>query len=267
MISFKEICALNSFEKKIQDETVSLSFGNKSLFIRFDSKDQVIACSYTGGFDLWLNSLCFLMMEKNISALKQLSKEDWLKTFRDDLFFQEISEPLTLSSPFYPLEMLKALLHTYLGRDDLYKEESPLICRCFGVREKDLLDLHNKDIKFSDLHLHSSAGLGCRSCSSQVKKWWGESEEREERVINGKTKADWLVEMDYFLSCYPKALDWKMQIRSFKKSQVLISFDGNYPQREIESENEKLQDFLAAGLGLDLSFILIRREHLEKARE
>jgi hypothetical protein len=80
-----------------------------------------------------------------------------------------------------------------------------------------------------------------------------------------KPRAHWLLEIDYMLSCFPEAADWKMEIESFQGTQVSILFDKKVSQAEEENVSIQLQDFLAAALDSDLSFFLIRNRQRSNA--
>lgn len=79
-----------------------------------------------------------------------------------------------------------------------------------------------------------------------------------ERVYKTKPIADWLLEIDYMLSCFPPAAEWQMQVESFKNRMVVITFKKDVSQKELEETGIELQRFLAAGVDEGLSFFLRR---------
>jgi bacterioferritin-associated ferredoxin len=197
-----------------------------------------------------------------------LSLKDFTQAFRDDQDFWDLRQEESEKFLFAPLELLHAALDVFRGREYLYHQSSPLVCRCFGVRESDIVEHLTKEAlpTLEGLARSTKAGMGCRSCVPQLKRWLVVEEARKSHhFYKEKPVAEWLLEIDYMLSCFPKSLDWKMEVLSFKKKQVIIGFDKEVGQREEEETGKELQDFLGASIDSDLGFFLSRARHFSKA--
>lgn len=262
MISFKDFAqGLNQSSMDFPSVQVRMRESSQTLYLKFNSKDILTDVSYDGATDAWLGSLCTLVKGKSLKQLSALTKEDWSKAFGQDQTYWDLSSEIENGILFLPLEILKAGLDIYRGREYQYQRSSPLICRCFGVRENDVLAYvrSSEDPTPEGLAEATKAGMGCRSCVPQLTKWLsGHQPKKRNHFFKEKSRAQWLIDIDYMLSCFPQSQDWKMEVRSFQDSQVIIEFDKNVGQIEEEEMAIKLQDFLAAGLDTDLSFFLSR---------
>jgi bacterioferritin-associated ferredoxin len=231
------------------------------LYLRFNSKDILEKACYSGPINPWIGSMCSLANGKSLSELLKLDKSEWLRTFSQDQMFCELYNENDEQFFFRPVELLKAGLDVYRGREYLYQESEPLICRCFGIRENDVLSYvrSSSDPTPEGLAESTKAGMGCRSCVGQLRKWLSiQTKKSRSHFYKEKSYADWLIEIDYMLSCFPEALDWKMEVAKFQGLQVTIQFKKEVSQREEEDVAIRLQDFLGAALDSDLSFFLIR---------
>jgi bacterioferritin-associated ferredoxin len=268
MTKFKDLLTNRSFNTPIEFPSVSVAYNKHTLEISFDSKDVVKNAGYIGEVNPWLGSLCFLLKGKSLSEITKLSWNHWDETFKDDQLYWDLKEEE--SSHFFndTLELMKASLDVFRGREYLYQETSPLVCRCFGIRESDILEhLQKEETPTLDtLAGASKAGMGCRSCVPQLKRWLVLHEtKKHSHFYKEKANSEWLIEIDYMLSCFPKAEEWKMEVQSFKKQQVMISFDKEVTQSEEEKTAKELQDFLRASLDDGLAFFLRRARHFSKA--
>lgn len=262
MIRFKDfLSGTNQSEMENSSAYVQLEATSQALYLKFDTKDVLTHASYTGKTDPWLGSLCSIVVGRSLHELLNFSLNNWSHNFQHDQTYWEFKGELEEHIFFYPLELLRAGLSVYQGREYLYKEIDPLICRCFGVRESDVLKYIKKseDPTPEGLGLETKAGMGCRSCVVQLTKWMNVNKPKSQaHFYKEKSRANWLIEIDYLLSCFPESLDWKMEVKSFQGNQVIIKFDRTVSQLEEEVVSRRLQDFLAAGLDADLSFFLIR---------
>jgi bacterioferritin-associated ferredoxin len=268
MKKFKDLFLEKAFNKSIAFPTVGLTFKGHTLNLRFDSKDTLIDLGYEGDPNPWLSSLCFLMEEKTLKELTDFSMKNWELVFRDDQTFWDYLHDQENNIIKNSLELLSACLDIYRGRDYLYQNEGPLVCRCFGVREADIIDhLKNEQTPtMESLASISKAGMGCRSCVSQLKRWLVLHDSKQHpRYYKHRPVADWLLDIDYMLSCFPKSLDWKMEVAGFKADQVIILYNKDISQIEEEKTGQELHDFLTASLDPDLSFFLRRARHFSKA--
>lgn len=240
---------------------VCLKTTGHKLFLKFDSKDVLQNITYTGPEDLWLESICQICEGKSLFELSQLSLNDWDKVFSSDQVYWDLKVEKADQFFFTALELLKSALDIYRGRDYLYKEPEALICRCFGVRENDVLGYirTTEDPTPEGLASATNAGMGCRSCVPQLTKWLSINKPKtQNHFYKEKPRAHWLLEIDYMLTCFPDCGDWHMEVKSFQGNQVSITFKKEVSQREEEEMAVKLQDFLGAALDSDLSFFLIR---------
>ncbi len=234
---------------------------NTTLFLKFNSQDVLTEASYQGEINPWLGSLCGIIRNKTLNELISLTCHEWKETFKEDQYFWDLYQGLEDQIFFTPLELLHAALDIYRGRDYQYEDAGMLVCRCFGVREKDVLAYlqSTTDPSISSLSETTKAAMGCRSCLPQLKRWLQlKNLSSAQHYFKEKPRAQWLLEIDYFLSCYPLASDWKMEVKSFQGDQVVISFNKEISQKELEKTGEELQDFLSRGLDPDLNFFLAR---------
>lgn len=269
MKKFKEFIINNSYNHKLDFSSVSVAMGDHSLHLKFDSKDVVLSAAYTGRANPWLSSLCYLVEAKTLNEISQYNWKTWENTFRDDQTFWDLKQEECEHFFHAPLELLKASIDVLRGQEYLYQETSPLICRCFGVRESDVVaflkKLENPDL--DALSGDTKAGMGCRSCVPQLKRWVVLHETKKfSHYYKNRPMTDWLLDIDYMLSCFPKALDWKMEVEKMKGTQVAISFDKDVSQKEEETVAKELQVFLAGGVDEDLGFFLRRVRHFSKAK-
>ncbi len=263
MKSFKEIFQNKEFNKKLFFPSVStvLEETQHILHIRFDSKDVVVDIGYEGKTDPWLGAICSMLMGKTLHDATHFSWSTLDKFFQDDQMYWDMKQEVSDLVFFPALELLKASLDQFRGRDYLYHETSPLICRCFGVRESDVLEHLKKEAEptLDSLTGLTKAGMGCRSCVPQLKRWLAiHSPKNKDHFYKDRSRANWLLEIDYMLSCFPESLDWKMSLESFKGHQVIISYDRDVSQKELEVVGKKLQDFLGASTDEGLGFFLVR---------
>ncbi len=342
MKKFNQLLEQEVHHRSLEAPAVSAQLGGHTLFLRFDSKDILIEASYAGGPNPWLGSLCEMADGKTLSELLRFSWADWETSFRDDQSFWDLRQDGGTKLFFPAIELLKATLDIYRGREYLYQESSPLVCRCFGARQGDIVahceteaspsletlagvskaglgcrscvpqlkqilsapetgtSVSRKEkksltdpessplvcrcfkVRETDIlaHLQSEskptletlgkatkAGLGCGTCVPQLKRWLVPPDSKKSgRYYKDKPVADWLLDIDYLLSCFPKAFDWKMELASFRGKQVVILFDKEVSQREEEATGKELQDFLGAAGDADLAFFLRRARHFSKAR-
>ena len=261
MTRFKDLLESGSHREQNFVPSVSLSLKEHSLHLKLNQKDIVTEAAYSGKANPWLGGLCEIIKSRDLQSLLSLSRQDFDSYFKDDADYWTHREDSS-DDIFAPeIELLKATLDSYRGRDDLYLEKSPLICRCFGVREDDVRNFLKveKDPTLEKLSASTKASLGCRSCLPQLKRWLMiEKGDTKERVYKGKPVADWLLEIDYMLSCFPQSLEWGMKLESFKNRMVIISYTKATNQKEAEEVGVELQRFLAAGVDEGLSFFLRR---------
>lgn len=269
MQKFKEF-SQGLFRSVLDSPTTVMKLKSSSqiLYLKFNSKDIVTGASYSGSIDPWLASLCSLALDKSLNELLLLNEKSWEIHFKDDQSFWDIKGESEEDFFFIPLELLRASLDSYRGRDYLYHDGSPLVCRCFGIRENDVLEFLKKegDHTLENLSTATKAGMGCRSCVPQLERWLSIKEgQQHSRFYKDKSRADWLLKIDASLSQFPEASDWKMDVVSFKDNIVIISFDKSASQSEEEEVAKKLQGFLAGSVDPDLGFFLRRAEQRSKA--
>jgi bacterioferritin-associated ferredoxin len=151
-------------------------------------------------------------------------------------------------------------LDIYRGREYLYREASPLICRCFGVRESDVIDLlkTETDPTLEALSKKTRAGMGCRSCVTQLSRWLAINHpQTKSRFYKDRPVVDWMLDIDSALTKFFEGKDWELEIYSFKGQQVIISFNKEVSQKEEEAMALELQRFLGAEVDGDLGFFLV----------
>lgn len=260
MTEFKKLLASAPHNKPLFDSHVHVTYEGTTLYLKFDSRDVITAAAYEGAPDVWMSSLCELLTNMQLSEARFVDMSHWELIWKQDQFFWDMKLETEDRVFFRPLELLHAALDSYRGREFLYKEESPLVCRCFGVREKDILSYLKtaKEPTFEELSKETKAGMGCRSCVSQIKKWLLVTPDSRSRVYKSRPVADWVEAIDNALARFPEASSWKMNVESMKGNIVMISFDFKCTQREEEEMGRKLQGFLAGATDSDLAFFLTR---------
>lgn len=269
MTKFKELFTKEAFNTPVEFPSVTATLGGRSLSLRFDSKDIVLHAGYSGSVDPWYSSLCSLILGKSLNDISFLTWKSWEEAFKDDQFFWDLRQEQEEHFINEPLELLKAALDIFRGREYLYEEVSPLICRCFGVRESDVLEHLNKEPQptLESLAGVSKAGMGCRSCVPQLKRWLVLHEEKKHgHHFKARPVVDWLVQIDYQLAKFPHTQEWNMELQGMKDGRVSISFDKKVGQKEEEDMARELQVFLGRAVDLDLAFFLRAARHFSKAR-
>lgn len=269
MTKFKNLIQTKAFNQVVESPSVSVTFKEHTLTLRFDSKDIVLGAGFSGRFDPWIASMCSLLIGKSLNEASSISWKDWDDGFKDDQLYWDLKREEEDQFFHLPLELLKASLDIFRGREYLYQEASPLICRCFGVRESDVLEHLQKEANptLESLAGQSKAGMGCRSCVPQLKRWLLLHEEKKHKHhFKARPIVDWLVQIDYQLNQFPHAEEWKMELRGMKENRVSISFDKTVTQVEEEKMARELQGFLGSAVDLDLAFFLRSARHFSNAR-
>lgn len=269
MKKFSELCSEKAFNFPIEFPSTTVRNNSHALMLRFTSSDILSGASYLGDFDPWLSGMCNLIVGKNLTELLTFSLSDMKSAYQHDESFNEALK-LMEKLFFYPhLELLKASLDVYRGQNHLYLKSSPLVCRCFGVRECDILSFLKKE-SFPSLEAFASfsdAGKGCRTCMPQLKKWLSYKDFKEhKRFYKNRAVADWLLEIENKLQEFSKYKEWNFVVRGLKEQQVTISFDKDVTQLEEEEMGVNLQGYLSGAIDPDLAFFFIRARHLSKAK-
>jgi len=269
MSGFKEIFQQGLFKDPLEKPSASVSSASlrHTLSLRFDAKDTIAQTSYSGANDPWLGALCSLIQGMSLNEASDLKWAHLEKAFGEDQSFWDYKAEEEEHVFMEAFELLKATVDTYRGRDYLYSDQSPLICRCFGVRESDVLEFlqTGEEVTLEALGGKSKAGMGCRSCVPQLKRWLLiHQPPSKEHFYKDRSRAEWLLEIDYMLTCFPDSEDLKMDVDSFKGSQVVISYDKDLSQAQLEMESKRLQDFLGTSVDDGLGFFLRRRRSLQR---
>lgn len=268
MKKFKELILDSTYNRSLDFPSVSATLGEHTLAIRFDSKDIVLNAGYTGKANPWFSSLCYLIEGKSLTEIYKFSWKEWKSAFKEDQDFWEFFEGEEEKFFNFPLELLKVCLDIFRGREYLYEEASPLVCRCFGIRESDILEhlQMNENPTLETLAGVSKAGMGCRSCMPQLKRWFSPDDSKKIRhYYKDRPAADWILEIEEALARFPKGPEWKLEVQGLRGHQVSISFDRKASQQEEESIGKELQDFLGDAVDPGLAFFLRRARHLSKA--
>lgn len=260
MTKFKELLKGDSHLQRMESPSASASTPSTghTLYLRFGPKEVIDSASYHGPKNIWLASLCELLIGKTLFQATQLQRKDWELAFEQDLSFWDLWSQETDKIFFLPLELLKAALDRYQGREWGYQEASPLVCRCFGVREEDIIQYLNTEANPTPegLGVKTKASMGCRSCLPQIERWF-KGTATKKRFYKERSYADWLILIDEKLCQFPEARPWDMEVESFKGNMVIISHQFEASQRQVEEVGQRLQDFLGS-LDPDLGFLLRR---------
>lgn len=232
-----------------------------TLALRFDQQDRVVDAAYLGKADPWLSSMCQLVLGKSLPQVTHLDLSIWDQAFQQDQTYWDLKLEIQDDVFIPPLELLKAAIDIYKGREYLYQEASPLICRCFGVREADVLNhMHQeKEPSLESLSKQTKAGMGCRSCVPQLKRWLKVTPDKAgPHFFKEKSRAEWILDIDEALRDFPEARFWQMEVLSFKRNQVIIGYQYDVSQQGLEEVSTKLQRYLASVVDSDLGFFLKR---------
>lgn len=260
MTGFKIFLSDLKHRKPLYDANAIVTRDGTTLFLKFDSRDIIVNASYEGPSDIWIASLCEILKDMPLAEARQVTFSHWELAWKDDQFFWDMKLENGDRVFFTPLELLHTAIDVYRGREFLYHEESPLICRCFGVREKDVMSFLESatDVTLEALSKATKAGMGCRSCMPQLKQWLKIPSDGSTRFYNSRPVADWIVEIDNALVRFPLAKNWKMNVESMKGNIVMISYEHSATQKEEEEVTRKLQGFLSVASDTGLAFFLTR---------
>lgn len=260
MTGFKHHLTSETFRRPLSEPGVSVTFDGSTLHLRFDSQDTIVEASYEGPKDLWLSSLCELLKDMTLKEAKQVSLSHWESIWNHDQFFWDMKLEISDRIFFPPLELLHAAVDRYVGKEFLYHEESPLICRCFGVRERDIVAFLNSssDATMEELSKITKAGMGCRSCVPQLRALLKIPGEEKKRFYKNRPVAQWIEDIETALRMFPYTTPWKMHVESMKANVVVIAYDFECSQKLEEEVGRKVQGFLAGAVDADLAFFLAR---------
>lgn len=248
MIKFKEVSSLNYQKTLLAPTVVSEGLGFK-LFLRFDKKEQLVEARYKGPENIWFNGLCYLIEGKNYLELKKFNINSLKESFRDDPLFLECFEDFEQKVSHPSFELLNLALDIYKGQLRTYSEQSKIVCRCSGTTEDDILSFIHEAESLNDLALKSGAGLGCRSCTKQLEKFFSRQKVRRFKTF---TNADWVMRAQELLE---KSEFLNLEIKSFKNGMLILSSQEKLGQQAEEELTVKLQDYFEV-LDSDLSVIL-----------
>lgn len=172
MIEFKKLLASAPHNQSLFDSQVQVTHEGTTLHLRFDSRDVITAATYEGPPDVWMSSLCELLINMPLSEARFVDLSHWELIWNKDQFFWDMKLEREDTVFFPPVELLHAALDLYRGREFLYKEESLLLCRCFGMRESSLESFLSsaQDTSFENLSKETKAGMGCRTCVPLLKE-------------------------------------------------------------------------------------------------
>lgn len=262
MTTFSDQALLNIHHRKLENPSASLSLSStkQTLSLRFDSKDTIIDVAYEGPVDPWLNILCQVITGMTLNTALNFGWPELEKIYKDDQLFWDLRTEQNEEIFFTPFELLKGVLDIFRGREYLYQESSPLICRCFGIRESDVLE-HLKTETTPTLETLSGktkAGMGCRSCVPQLSQLLAvHSPKNKSRYYKDRPVVDWLLDIDNALKNFFEGHGWNLEVNSLKGNQALITFDKEVTQIEEEEMALNLQRFLGEAVDEDLGFFLV----------
>lgn len=184
MTEFKKLLASAPHNKPLFDSHVHVTLEGTTLYLRLDNRDVITTAAYEGAPDVWMSSMCELLVNMPLSEARFVDISHWELIWKHDQFFWDMKLEIEDRIFFRPVELLHAALDIFRGREFLYKKESPLVCRCFGVREGSLDSYLSsaQDISLESLSKETKAGMGCRTCVPQLKIRLLESIETKPRI-------------------------------------------------------------------------------------
>ena len=181
------------------DEEVSFedeaSGGKVTLYLEVDKKKSRISSltffQETASFwTPFFSALCDLSRGMRLDEAKGLSWIDFVNYFENDQAMSSMVENCKLPFINRPLLLLSELIdrftHTEVKAPDETIGEGELICRCFGVYEKEIQEVIRKEgfSSFRAVLDETCAGGGCATCKPQVQ------EILSKESVNGPTLFD-----------------------------------------------------------------------------
>ena len=165
--------------------SVTVEWDEAQISLSIDGKDRIEQLTYqtqsSAGEIALYEALARLVQNRSIHQVASIG----LKEF--DQFFAEDPDYLTYrndpSRPILtlPLQLFYQALAQYQGKVALPPKDSPLVCRCFAVFEKELIE-SIKNNSINDLKTLTGtllAGGGCTSCSEDLQKYITQYAKRE----------------------------------------------------------------------------------------
>lgn len=262
MTKFKELFLSNSFQKKLESPSVTITLKDGvTLSLRINSKDVIQDVAFDGKADPWLASMCFILTGMTVGDAEKLTWKQWDEVFKNDQSYWDFKAEVEHNFFQFHLELLHAALDNFRGKESLYFVQSPLICRCFGIRENEIIEhLRQNDVPtLESLSGQTKAGMGCRSCVTQLTRWVAEATPKKfSHYYKERPVSDWLLLIDEKLSTLPEYQDWKLELKSLEKGMVMIEYLKEVSQLEEESLTKKIQGFLEREVDAGLAFFLRR---------
>lgn len=269
MTKFKELFLTNSFQRKLEFPSVIVSLKEgQTLSLRLNSKDIIQDVAFEGKSTPWLTSMCYLLLGKSLADAYNFSWSTWDETFKDDQSYWDFKNEEGSSFICTHLELLRAALDLFRGKESLYSVQGPLVCRCFGIREDTILaHLKNNEVAtLESLTGETKAGMGCRSCVPQLSRWVAESvPQKFARYYKERPVSEWMLLLDETLQSLKEYQDFSMELVSFEKGMLLLEYKQTLSQKEEELLTKKIQDYLR-GVDPDLSVFLRVARHFSNAK-
>lgn len=241
-----------------------------SLFLDIDPRTDVIKEFFYDGpfvvhYKIELEELRMLTINKTIHEAQKIKR--YLLSFETELENGE--------KPVMPrgLWLLRSALASYTGEGGFLKEQTDVLCLCFSVTKKDIVQkvLSNKDFELKILIQETMASSACGSCRQPIEKLIHDTR-AEHGLIKGldhsksrfDDKGNWIK----IAGMYPGPLLIKIDElknawmkREKIEGQFEIEFtdiEGFYLTVKINSTNEKtiggllhaLSDYLKSELGV-----------------
>jgi hypothetical protein len=244
---FKEHLTPAACRGTLKDASVEIRSSSHVLYLTLDKQDIITDASFEGPHDPWLAATITLIKGKTSNEAQNLSKNDWESAFGSEQAYWDLWSEKENDIFFRPHELVHAALDKYHGKDHLYLRASPLVCRCFGVREDEIT-----------IGAVTKAGMGCRSCKGDIEKLLKQKSNTKKRHYKHLSNADWLVLADERLQGFSDGHDWNLEVQGWKGQGMVITYTKKVSQKEEEDMARKLQDFLAGALDSDLAFFLRR---------
>lgn len=140
-----------------------------SLFIDINPKNDTVKEFFYSGknaskYSIELDELKILVVGKTLGQIQNIK--------RSDLKF--VTELPGHKAPMLSLGMslLRAAINDYSGESRSYKEEKDMVCLCFSVTKKDIVQgvLGDKDFELKTLIQKTMASSACGSCRPMIEK-------------------------------------------------------------------------------------------------
>ena len=145
--------------------------------LEFDRHDHLASFCYSvkkDCFDLPIfEALAHLVIGGSIEQVEIIGFGELDQFFGKDKDYLSYRDDGDRSLVNIPLQVFYRALASYKGQDMPRQESSPLVCRCFGVFEREIVNYIEKQeqVDLKKINGELLAGAGCTRCSEDIQKY------------------------------------------------------------------------------------------------